>query len=486
MLSLCLSTLVFIPVFINFFFSYLLLKKQNSQLDLQQFKDLNNQSFLHFLLPNKKDKFTFKIYGNGGIGEGEIKNFCNHQLECKLPLIFGGKQNITIFKNGAPFLTQNIVSGENRFYCFYATNWNRRICRFRDICFDNHDRNMTFLSPYKITTDFPFLVLGGRSPPYDKKRDRIYRIQINESRTETLPPNRKIIYETTHFASSYYNMQMLWHCLFDFTLPLFYTFGLVNGPKFELRNIVMPHDADYPKPKKFVQAFSSSLTRVKNDHCYKDLIVGISKVKDAETGKFYEFPYNFTHQFHPYVFKKFEIISDITEIPSLIPQKPVILFSGRKTSRRNLVNYEEVYERLEKEFSDHFTIEKIFYEEHDMKIQIEKSFKASIMIGIHGSGLSHVCWMRPGTVMIEILPYRFDCRDWYKRATNVSAVKYFKYVPQSENESPGADSFVRKCWKVENGCDGDCLDRLRDQNISVNVEQFIQLMRQAINALNTR
>lgn len=445
-----------------------------------------NQSFLKFQIPGEKSQFSFKIIGNGGIGEDSLINFCNKNNLCEIPLIFGGKQIIKIYQDSKEIFHKQIESGENRFFCFNGNSWNQRICRFRDICIENNDKNFTFISPYKITTDSPFLVLGGRSPPYDKKRDRIYSIKVEVDKSKTLPEKKIIHNETTIYVSTYYNMQMLFHSLFDFTLPLFYTFIQIPDLKDNLERVAIPNDADFPMNKKFVQSFVESFGRIKRNHCYRDLVIGMTKVKDSETGKLYKFPYNFTYQYHPYALKKFQIINNTNEMLKLIPKKPVILFSGRKTSKRNLINYDELFDRMTNEFSPKFEIEKIFYEDHDMATQIQKTYKSSIMIGIHGSGLSHVCWMRPGTAMIEIFPYRFDCRDWYERTTNVSAVTYFKYVPQDEKESPGASQFVRNCWTQTPKCEGSCLDLLRDQNISVNVDKFINLVKKAINTLERK
>lgn len=477
--------LIFETVCTNLYFALFISNSSEKSIDLEQISNDKNMSFFLFQLPSDKSQFSFKIFGNGGIGEGSLEKFCDQKKFCKLPLIFGGKQTVKIFKASKVIFSKQINSGENRFFCFDGDSWNRRICRFRDICFENNDKNLTFLSPYKITTDSPFLVLGGRPPPYDKKRDRIYSIDVKVDTDKTIPGNRIIHNETTIYVSTYYNMQMLFHSLFDFTLPLFYTFTHIPDLKEKLQRVAIPNDADFPMNKKFVQAFVESFGRIKRSHCYKDIVIGMTKVKDLETGTLYEFPYNFTYQYHPYVLKKFEIIKNESEISELIPKKPVILFSGRKTSKRSLMNYDEIFERMKKEFSTKFDIEKIFYEEHDMATQIEKTYKSSIMIGIHGSGLSHVCWMRPGTVMIEIFPYKFDCRDWYQRTTNVSAVKYFKYVPQDEEESPGASQSVKNCWSKTPKCDGPCLDLLRDQNVSVNIDRFIELMRNAINTFQS-
>jgi hypothetical protein len=88
--------------------------------------------------------------------------------------------------------------------------------------------------------------------------------------------------------------------------------------------------------------------------------------------------------------------------------------------------------------------------------------------------------MRPGTTLIEIFPYRFDCGDWYEKAAAVSVVSYLKYVPASQNESPGASSAVQNCWKEANGCEGDCLGRLRDQNIVLNLTVFRNIVSKAV------
>jgi hypothetical protein len=127
-----------------------------------------------------------------------------------------------------------------------------------------------------------------------------------------------------------------------------------------------------------------------------------------------------------------------------------------------------------------FEVRPIFFEDVQMKQQIEAAYKATVMIGVHGSGLSHVAWMGPGTTMIEILPYKFNCRDWYEKATFVSGARYLKYVPASADESPNAPPDVQRCWNAENGCDGECLGLLRDQEIRVNLTTLKELVQRAL------
>jgi hypothetical protein len=261
---------------------------------------------------------------------------------------------------------------------------------------------------------------------------------------------------------------MLWHLLFDFALPLFHTIQLFGEVKPAL---VIPHDADHPRSE-IVKAFTKSVGRLKDGHCYRDLVAGISKVKDAQNGTAYEFPKNFTHLLHPLILKQFGIRGEN-------PQKPVALVIGRRTRNRIVTNFDELIVMLKSEFP-RFEVKPIFFEDLPMSKQVEAAHHATIMIGVHGSGLAHVAWMRPGTTLIEIFPYRFDCRDWYEKATVVSGVSYLKYVPTSGAESPDASPAVQGCWEKANGCDGDCLDRLRDQNILLNLTVFSSLVRAAV------
>jgi hypothetical protein len=266
----------------------------------------------------------------------------------------------------------------------------------------------------------------------------------------------------------------MWHLLFDFVLPLFHTTTLfaLNG-KFPA--IIIPKHAEVPHSE-VLNAFSGSFGKVKNGHCYRDLIVGMSKVKDTDTGKNYEFPKNFTYLLYPFIMKYFKL-------KEIRPEKPVILFIGRKTQKRSIVNFEAVVNYLKTEPSlGKFDVKPVFFEDMPMKMQIEAAHNATVMIGVHGSGLAHLAWMRPSTALIEIFPHHFDCRDWYEKGSAVSGLKYFKYL-SSEGESANAGKAVRDCWKMENGCDGDCLDRLRDQDIMLNMTEFAKVVNIAVDSL---
>lgn len=422
-----------------------------------------DNSSVFFPVPYKVEQYMFEFIGNGGIAKDFLQEFCNNN-KCSIPLVFGGNQSFTLYKNQKVTKTIEFKSGENLFYCI-ENSWERRICRLKGICIENN--NMTFISPYHIVSDSPFIVLGARPPPYDKKRDRVFSLRVNK--TARFPEGYEVHNETTHYFGTYYNIAMLWHMLFDCIVPLFHTTTLFEASG--KRTMLMANTADKPNSN-LIKSFSNGLKHAKNGHCYKDFIVGISKVKN-EGGKEYEFPRNFTYKWHPGILKQFKLNSSL-------PEKPIILLIGRKTKKRIIINFEAILLKLTEEFPNYY-VRPIYFEELKIPQQIDAVYHSSIMIGMHGSGLSHVAWMRPNSIMIELFPYKFECRDWYEKASVVSGVKYYKYIPSDPSESPNATTDVQLCWERTEECSDQCLDKLRDQNLLINESKFIQLVNNVVN-----
>jgi hypothetical protein len=109
-----------------------------------------------------------------------------------------------------------------------------------------------------------------------------------------------------------------------------------------------------------------------------------------------------------------------------------------------------------------------------LKEQIEFVREADILIGAHGSGLALMMFMKPNATVIEIFPYKFTCGDWVERAAKFSQIRYIAYHPESESEASGEiDEGVRKCFDGVIECSSAlCSERLRNQNITVNVKSF--------------
>ena len=110
-----LGLLIFETVCTNLYFAISSSISTENPITLHKFQNSRNQSFLSFQISDDKSKFSFKIIGNGGIAEDLLINFCNQKNLCLLPLIFGGKQTIKIYKQSKEILSEQIEKRENRF-----------------------------------------------------------------------------------------------------------------------------------------------------------------------------------------------------------------------------------------------------------------------------------------------------------------------------------------------------------------------------------
>ena len=448
-------------------FQLLILSKLQNILNYQTNVEIKNNHLI-FMKPNNVDDIEWKIIANGGIAHDKLSSYCN-SIQCKIPLVLGGEQQFLLLLKVIPIFSYSYETGSNRFYCF-GGDWNRRICRFKDICFDNV--TMTFISPYPITTDSPFLVLGARPPPYDKKKDRQNELRINVSKTITIPKDRIYNKKTTFYASMFHNSHMLWHFLYDFTIPLFHTISLfgLNNKK---QDVIIPSHNQKPlgKFKGITNSFTNHIWFLKPDQCYKDLIVGITKVKDLQ-GKQYEFPSNVTHDLLPLIYKEFRINNNESNNSS------TILFINRK-KKRVIVNSKEVITAITKEFPN-YIVKELYLEELQMKDQIELTSKAKVLIGAHGSGMSHIAWMNNNSTAIEIFPYKYTCRDWYEKASVISGVKYFAYHVPFESESFNTTHEQLECFDAFQICGTDCEEALKNQDIKLNIKNFIKFLKKHI------
>jgi len=78
-----------------------------------------------------------------------------------------------------------------------------------------------------------------------------------------------------------------------------------------------------------------------------------------------------------------------------------VLWVARKHSRE-IINRNEVIKELQ---SQGVPIEEIRLEDLSLEDQIRSIAEADIVVGPHGAGLGKVAFMRPGSVLIEIMPF---------------------------------------------------------------------------------
>jgi capsular polysaccharide biosynthesis protein len=166
--------------------------------------------------------------------------------------------------------------------------------------------------------------------------------------------------------------------------------------------------------------------------------------------------------------------------------KPLAVLIDRKGQTRDIENIDEIG-ALMKTHCPHCHVEVV--ELHNMGVvdQIQLISRASVLVGLHGSGLAHAVWMRESapnhtTHLIEILPYNYTCRDWYHTAAVVAGVQYHFVM----NERPAASASLAMCWARPELCATiSCHDPLRDQPTRVEAGPFTKAWKMVADELKS-
>lgn len=467
------------------------------------FPFLNDQSDLIFELFDKPEHFSFLLKIPGATVFEKLSLFCANK-SCSIPMILGGTIIFEVF-NKKRKIYSNIFHLSHMTMNCTDEPWTNRICTFRNICY-NKDDTFYFESPYRIQFESNFLCLGSKTPPVDLELNRMPSGKfktVNHFNTFI----QKNIKEPSHLVSIYYNMHMLWHSFYDFLFPLYQTLNIfANNSEIRKRRIFLPEFV--PEIPHLTQSLTKfQVEKLKNPLCFNELTMGMKKITNLKLDKDdppYSFCKNCSFGLRSLVMQYFNI-TDTNKYKKYLN----IVFLGRKSMTRNVINEKEVFESLK----NHFAVDKLqqkskeekeneyngnyvqnnneidnvqihYFEVMPLKKQIEIISKTDVFIAVHGSGLANILWMRPGSSVIEIMPKDFTCRDWYMKAAEAAGVNYYAYYAKNDGETVGGNiEEAKKCASNKKKCSSKkCIDILRDRNIKLNVQQF---MKELINFLKS-
>jgi hypothetical protein len=293
---------------------------------------------------------------------------------------------------------------------------------------------------------------------------------------------------------------MLWHNVMDYLYPLFWTmttfFSQDNekyGSWINLTNQVHSYDDDGGVGLFFIESLTNNqVTYGRSDvaikHCYKNAVLGMRKFSRpfmwemARSGLV--LPYDLdpvgVTGVRKYMLKRAGT-SEETCKPST--SSPVVYLIGRTGQEgvRRILNDELVFNAT-KEMCPSCAVSVVDFQQWDKLGQVLAACNASVLIGIHGSGLVHANWMARSnetnpTAIIEFLPYLYTCRNWYKVMAETIGVEYFAIQTLSLNQSRWAvghnPTKVHRCHTLEGECFRPrCHDFLRDQSIIADIELY--------------
>jgi hypothetical protein len=204
--------------------------------------------------------------------------------------------------------------------------------------------------------------------------------------------------------------------------------------------------------------------------CFEELQFGMEKVMNKSANPDdppYQFPETPIEDLKEAVYEFFELEKTIE------PVKEMRVAVVTRANHRRIINIDEMSKAIE-EMIPTAKVEITGFEWLSLKEQIDFVRRADVLVGMHGSGLALQMFMKKGAKVIEVLPYRFNCRDWYERAANFSGLKYIAYRPELESEAVvKMDEALRRCFDGVVDCSSPlCIDRLRDQDLNIDISAF--------------
>lgn len=469
-----------------------------------------HSSLKHMLIEARSSHMNFSI----PLSDDSIFHFENTN-EFQIKFYFTGIFNVSLLLKKKIIYEHQIViesidSTQFSTFACHGKNFMTRWCESKNVCIDKD--GLKIFTPYKIRLDKIFIIPGARTPPFDPDHDRFKKGKIQYNYREVKADDGIWVKENTFVVGRFFNHMMLWHLIMDFITPIYWTLTSVHakmfsddwsvekdpgyGTEFDQNNRIHVYD-EFPK---FQMEFISALTnhsivflrKTDDCYCYKSVVLGLRK---SEKNPVYtrrkrdglRVPY----QIDPYGVKglrqRMLNFSNVEEdcIPNI--QNPKVIIIQRKGSKiiRSILNVDDVY-NLTKEMCPFCNITVMDFNSMSKRKQIAFMCDVSLLIGIHGSGLTHGMWMHPSTndyptALVEMFPYKYECRNWYQQLATIARIQYIPIYTTSINNSrwdPWHNlTKVQRCHTQEGECErGRCHDFLRDQSIIVNLTNYADLL----------
>ena len=483
--------------FIIFSFSNIFLSKQ-----FLIFRQLNNILDFEIIRNDKnisKDDLQITLSSNLVNIFIDLKNFNFQKLglnHFQVPLFINGIFELNIFNKKEKIFSKIInffpnfaeIENPNNYTVLnchgnsFKDNW----CEAQNVCF--FGKKLIFYSPYNLLFSDEFINPSSHTPPYHREDSTIGRKTI-----KVVTTNNAIIKDWSNatgiIASRYFNHMMLWHNLMDFVVPIYATIHNSSFTEKEKDNCqVIAYDDDgkfglfYVRPlcpnNDIIPGFAS-------DECFKNIIIGTVKNIGKQNESKINLQYNIKHQQIKGMREK--MLKGMNKSECRVnPQHPKIAIITRKQNKgkeekRMIINIDEVVSET-KRVCPICNVEKIDLQSMTKQEQVRYACDLSLLVGIHGSGLIHALWMQESTKrhrtgLVEILPYMYNCRDWYHKLASMAGVDYIpiptKLLSQSRWSQWHDPNKVKRCHSDKTLCTkGSCHDFLRDQSVIVDIKQY--------------
>ncbi|KAH0788570.1 hypothetical protein GPJ56_007252 [Histomonas meleagridis] len=423
--------------------------------------------------------------------------------------IFRSSETIIVrnqpFINNYPY-TQIFCVGDS-----FTTRW----CRIRKACLLND--NLIFSFPFNVTFEDVFIIVGPKAPPHDDLKQRIHPDKIKILRRFPDVPFDDI---TTQLTARVGNNQMIWHNIMDFVAPTYWTMssnlaGLTTNEWGSRNPLYGTIDRSW-RIMEYHETYSwkIGIFYIKllidlpfeylptSTKCYEHINIGLRKtvIDPTRTVINESTPILCSYEIDPEGVKglREHMLNAIHVNGSRMPniQRPIIMIIHRRGNdlKRKIINIEDVLNAT-KELCPLCDVQIVDFQNRNKEKQVEFTHNASLLIGMHGSGLTHGVWLNPSTQemptgIYELFPYRYNCRNWYHQMADMVKIQYFAYYTKSINlsrfDTKLSNKTISRCIMNKNNLCSipQCHDVIRDQSAIIDIEEYKRIIEPYFKQIN--
>lgn len=160
-------------------------------------------------------------------------------------------------------------------------------------------------------------------------------------------------------------------------------------------------------------------------------------------------------------------ILDFYEIQDAVDDRRTLnLAFINRTGKRRLVNQEKYLKRIKSELPDVY-IQVAEFEDIPFKEQLEMIRGTNMLVGVHGAGLTHGMFLRPGSAMVEIMPPDLNHKGFHNLAKQMGHQYFTKHAAEHNESTEGEQG-----WQY-----GD---------VYIEEDRFVDLIRAAARSMSHR
>ncbi|KAL6857416.1 hypothetical protein ACO1O0_004851 [Amphichorda felina] len=131
------------------------------------------------------------------------------------------------------------------------------------------------------------------------------------------------------------------------------------------------------------------------------------------------------------------------KVPTPDAQETVTVTYIQRTNTRKLIDEQAHVDALRRAIP-HMVLEVVDFEKLTFPEQLEVARRSDVLLGVHGAGLAHTLFLRPGSAVVEIQPEGFNHQGFHNLAQLLD-LGYFRTHADLQDHSGGGDTR----WQME-------------------------------------